>query len=122
MAVTQATGSYRQLIVSMVSLLKEQKVLQIRGILAFLMFAAFNIFWSALVIPLSAAPYFFSHTAIGAFGLAGAIGAIAAGSGFGAISATMMYAYAGWNGVCLLGASVSLLALLFWRATLNIAG
>lgn len=205
MAVTQATGSYRQLIVSMVSLLKEQKVLQIRGILAFLMFAVFNIFWSALVIPLSAAPYSFSHTAIGAFGLAGAIGAIAAsnagkqadrgygqrtsfialilliaawlpisfmgwslwaliagillldaggqslhvtsqsmifrtgseahsrltglymmfyaaGSGLGAISATMMYAYAGWNGVCLLGASVSLLALLFWRATLNIAG
>lgn len=122
MAVTQATGSYRQLIVSMVSLLKEQKVLQIRGILAFLMFAAFNIFWSALVIPLSAAPYSFSHTAIGAFGLAGAIGAIAAGSGLGAISATMMYAYAGWNGVCLLGAFVSLLVLLFWRATLNVAG
>ncbi len=46
----------------------------------------------------------------------------AAGSGLGAISATMMYAYAGWNGVCLLGASVSLLALLFWRATLTIAG
>lgn len=42
------------------------------------MFAAFNIFWSALVLPLSAPPYNLSHTAIGAFGLAGMAGALAA--------------------------------------------
>jgi hypothetical protein len=70
--------SYPQLIGSMLTLLRKEKVLQVRGILALLMFAAFNIFWSALVLPLSSPPYNFSHTAIGAFGLAGVVGALAA--------------------------------------------
>lgn len=55
-----------------------RKVPQVRGVLALLMFAAFNIFWSALVLPLSAPPYNFSHTVIGSFGLFGVIGALAA--------------------------------------------
>lgn len=197
---TQPKMRYLSLIVSMLTLLREEKVLQVRGMLALLMFAAFNIFWSALVLPLSAPPYGFSHTAIGAFGLVGAIGALAAvraghwadrgyaqrtsaaalaalllawwplslmawslgalmigivlldlggqalhvtnqsmifrarpeaqsrlvglymlfyalGSGLGAISTTATYAYAGWRGVCLLGAAVSLLALVFWWLT-----
>ncbi len=71
--------SYPRLIGSMLTLLRQEKVLQIRGVLALLMFASFNIFWSALVLPLSAPPFNFSHTAIGAFGLAGAVGALAAG-------------------------------------------
>lgn len=191
---------YLRLVGSMLALLRQEQVLQVRGMLALLMFAAFNIFWSALVLPLSAPPYGFSHTAIGAFGLAGAVGALAAaragrwadlgyaqrtsaaalvvlllswwplslmeqslwalvigivlldlggqalhvtnqslifrtrpeaqsrlvglymlfyavGSGLGAISTTATYAAAGWQGVCLLGAAVSLLALLFWWAT-----
>lgn len=194
------TLSYPRLLASMLTLLKEEKVLQIRGMLALLMFAAFNIFWSALVLPLSASPYNFSHTAIGAFGLVGVIGALAAsraghwadrglaqrtsamaltalllawwplsmmdvslwalaigivlldlggqalhvtnqslifrtrpeahsrlvglymlfyavGSGVGAIGTTITYAHFGWQGVCLLGASVSLLALVFWWVT-----
>ncbi|WP_161025292.1 MFS transporter [Pseudoduganella guangdongensis] len=192
--------SYPRLLASMAALLKEEKVLQVRGVLAMLMFAAFNIFWSALVFPLTAPPYGFSHTAIGAFGLAGAIGALAAmraghwadrgyadrtsafaliallaawwplslmerslgalvigiivldlggqalhvtnqsmifrtrpeahsrlvglymlfyavGSGLGAIGTTVTYAHAGWQGVCQLGAAVSLSALVFWWAT-----
>ncbi|MFZ5315009.1 MFS transporter [Enterobacter asburiae] len=195
-----ATMSYRRLIGSMLTLLRQEKMLQIRGVLALLMFASFNIFWSALVLPLSAPPFNFSHTAIGAFGLAGAVGALAAGragrwadrgyaqrtsaaalsilllawwplslmdrslgilligiilldlggqalhvtnqsmifrtrpeahsrlvglymlfyavgSGLGALGTTMTYACAGWPGVCLLGASVSLLALVFWWLT-----
>ena len=195
-----ATMSYPHLIGSMLTLLRQEKVLQIRGVLALLMFASFNIFWSALVLPLSAPPFNFSHTAIGAFGLSGAVGALAAGragrwadrgyaqrtsaaalsilllawwplslmdrslgilligiilldlggqalhvtnqsmifrtrpeahsrlvglymlfyavgSGLGALSSTMTYAFAGWPGVCLLGASVSLLALVFWWLT-----
>lgn len=195
-----ATMSYPRLIGSMLTLLRQEKVLQIRGVLALLMFASFNIFWSALVLPLSAPPFSFSHMAIGAFGLAGAVGALAAGragrwadrgyaqrisaaalvilllawwplslmdrslgilligiilldlggqalhvtsqsmifrtrpeahsrlvglymlfyavgSGLGALGTTMMYAFAGWPGVCLLGASVSLLALMFWWLT-----
>jgi predicted MFS family arabinose efflux permease len=43
-----------------------------------LMFGAFSVFWSALVLPLSAPPFSMSHTQIGAFGLVGAIGALAA--------------------------------------------
>ncbi|MBZ7490897.1 MFS transporter, partial [Klebsiella michiganensis] len=39
------------------------------------------------------------------------------GSGLGAVSTTAVYARGGWQGVCLLGASVSLLALLFWLIT-----
>ncbi|WP_083742034.1 MFS transporter [Bradyrhizobium mercantei] len=36
------------------------------------------------------------------------------GTGFGAISSTLAYATAGWLGVCVLGASISAVALLFW--------
>lgn len=50
---------YLQLLTSMFKLLRQEKVLQVRGVLALLMFAAFNIFWSALVLPLSAPPYSF---------------------------------------------------------------
>ncbi|BCU55030.1 MFS transporter [Enterobacter kobei] len=191
---------YLPLLASMLTLLREEKVLRVRGMLALLMFAAFNIFWSALVLPLSAPPFNFSHTAIGAFGLVGVVGALAAsragkwadqgharrtsamalvvlvlawwplsmmessllalvfgivlldlggqalhvtsqslifrlrpeahsrlvglymlfyavGSGLGAISTTLTWAAAGWAGVCLLGAAVSLLALGFWWIT-----
>ncbi|HCC8382997.1 MFS transporter [Acinetobacter baumannii] len=197
------TMRYPQLLSSMLKLLRQEKVLQVRGGLALLMFAAFNIFWSALVLPLSAPPYNFSHTVIGSFGLFGVIGALAAtragqwtdrgyaqrtslaallilllawwplslmtyslwalvigivlldlggqalhvtnqsmifrtrpeahsrlvglymlfyaiGSGLGAISTTATYAYAGWLGVCSLGACVSLLALLFWWRTMKL--
>jgi predicted MFS family arabinose efflux permease len=204
LAVAPVSLSYPRLLASMLTLLREERVLQIRGVLALLMFADFNIFWSALVLPLSAPPWNFSHTAIGAFGLAGAAGALiavragrwadrglgqrtsgialvclvvawgplgllesssayslialvagivlldlgglalnvtnqsmifrtrpqahgrlvglymlfyAVGSGLGAIGTTAMYAHAGWQGVCLLGAAVSLFALLFWAAT-----
>ncbi|MBD0902389.1 MFS transporter [Klebsiella grimontii] len=200
LAVASTRLSYPRLLASMLTLLRQEKVLQVRGVLALLMFAAFNIFWSALVLPLSAPPFGFSHTEIGALGLVGAIGALAAGragkwadrgygqrtsavalvmllvawwplslmawspaallagivlldlggqalhvtnqsmifrtrpeahsrlvglymlfyalgSGLGAVSTTAVYARAGWQGVCLLGASVSLLALLFWLMT-----
>lgn len=197
---------YGQLVASMARLLLRDRVLQVRGVLALLMFAAFSIFWSSLVLPLRAAPFGFSHTAIGLFGLVGAAGALAAtvagrwvdrgqaqraslwallalllawlplaglgwmpdvrwaiaalvlgivlldlggqalhvsnqglifarssdahsrvvavymlfyalGSGLGAISATSIYAHAGWWAVCALGAAVSAVALLFWWAT-----
>lgn len=194
--------SYGRLVASMATLIRDERVLRVRGVIALLMFAAFNIFWSALVLPLSAAPYHFSHTAIGAFGLVGVIGALAAGragrwadqghgerttvlaiilliaawlplaymgasmwwlalgivlldmggqaihvtnqslifrtrpdahsrlvgaymlfysagSGLGAMATTMTYARYGWNGVCALGAGVSLLALLFWAASVR---
>ncbi|USA45355.1 MFS transporter [Acinetobacter sp. C26M] len=200
---TLNTLGYPHLILSMLTLLYQNKLLQIRGILALLMFAVFNIFWSALALLLSSPPYQYSHTAIGAFGLVGVLGALmatkagqwadqgfaqrtsafalvvillswlaftqieysivaliigillldlggqalhvtnqsmilqtghdnqsrliglymlfyAAGSGLGAISTTMVYAKAGWYGVCLLGACGSLIAFLFWWRTRNL--
>ena len=75
---TQNTLAYPRLILSMLSLLYHNKILQIRGILALLMFAVFNIFWSALALLLSSPPYQYSHTAIGAFGLVGVLGALMA--------------------------------------------
>lgn len=193
---------YVVLLTSMFGLLREERTLQIRGAIALLMFMAFSIFWSALVLPLSAAPFHFSHTTVGAFGLVGAAGALAAaraghwadrgwaqrttgvslmlltlswlplaglhaslvwlvlgvllldlagqaihvtnqslifaaradapsrlvgaymlfyatGSGLGAVAATATYAAYGWMGVCLLGAGVSAIALVFWVATLR---
>lgn len=193
---------YAALLASMFRLLREERTLQIRGMIALLMFMAFSIFWSALVLPLSDAPFHFSHTSIGAFGLVGAAGALAAaragywadrgwaqrttcvalvllvaswlplaglhaslgwlvvgvllldlagqaihvtnqslifaartdapsrlvgaymlfyatGSGLGAVAATATYAAFGWTGVCVLGAGVSLAALVFWATTLR---
>ncbi|WP_187364401.1 MFS transporter [Massilia genomosp. 1] len=76
---TRPSLSYGALLLSMLALLRHERMLQIRGVIALLMFAAFSIFWSALVLPLSAPPFALSHSAIGAFGLVGVAGALAAG-------------------------------------------
>ena len=195
-------AGYARLVLSMFTLLREDPVLQIRGMLALFIFAVLGIFWSALVFLLIQAPYGFSHTTIGTFGLVGVVGALAAtragvwadkgmgqwttgislgllilawaalwlttysmvwlvvgvvildlgaqaihvtnqsmifnthpdahsrvvgcymlfyaiGSGFGALASTALYAAWGWTGVCLLGAGVSLTALVFWAVTLS---
>ncbi|PGB64860.1 MFS transporter [Bacillus wiedmannii] len=196
------TLSYRKLIYSAFLLFIEERLLRIRGILALLIFTSFSILWTSLVLPLSASPHNLSHTAIGAFGLAGVAGALAAtkagqladkglgqrttgiallllvlswlliksinhsllllvfgiilldlavqavhvtnqsmlftvrtevrsrliasymifysiGSATGAILSTNTYAKYGWDGVCILGVSVSACALLFWIITLR---
>ncbi|GKU77454.1 MFS transporter [Paenibacillus sp. L3-i20] len=41
------------------------------------------------------------------------------GSAVGSIASTQIYAHYGWHGVCLLGAAVSALALLFWAMTVR---
>lgn len=193
---------YLRLLESMFPLLAHDRVLQIRGTIGMLMFAAFSVFWSAMALPLSAPPFALPHTAIGAFGLAGAAGALAAaragywadrgkgewttgvawivlllswlpaaflssglwtlvigvllldlsgqaihvvnqsmifrtrpdahsrlvgcymlfyatGSGAGALASTHVYAWAGWTGVCVLGATITLAGLLFWAITLR---
>lgn len=192
--------SYLQLIRSMFTLFAQERTLRIRAALGMMIFTAFSILWTSLVLPLSAPPFSLSHTAIGAFGLAGVAGALAAaragrladrglgqkttgvalillliswlpisyvqhslialivgiilldlavqavhvtnqsmiltlrpearsrltagymifysiGSATGSIASTSIYVYFGWNGVSLLGAIVSALALLFWLLT-----
>jgi predicted MFS family arabinose efflux permease len=70
--------TYPALIRSLFRLFLTEPVLRIRGLLALLIFAAFSVLWTAMVLPLSAPPLSLSHTAIGLFGLAGVAGALAA--------------------------------------------
>ncbi|MHC8338477.1 MFS transporter [Pseudomonas sp. HLT2-19-2] len=42
------------------------------------------------------------------------------GSALGSIGSTAMYAWAGWLGVCLLGAGINAVALIYWWRTLSI--
>ncbi|MFF9349447.1 MFS transporter [Streptomyces sp. NPDC014734] len=69
---------YARLLRSTVTLFVEERLLRVRALLALLVFAAFSTLWSCVALPLSEPPLSLSHTAIGAFGLAGAAGALAA--------------------------------------------
>ncbi|MEJ8546262.1 MFS transporter [Brevibacillus borstelensis] len=196
----KAPMTYMQLLRSVFDLFAQERILRMRAALALLIFAAFSILWTSLVLPLGSPPLSLSHTAIGAFGFAGVSGALAAaragrladrgfgerttgialallivswlpisfteqsllalivgvitldlavqavhvtnqtmifavrpdarsrltagymvfysvGSATGSIASTSTYAYAGWSGVCLLGAAVSATALLLWAFT-----
>lgn len=194
--------SYGRLIASLVTLIVEEPVLLIRGIIAMLIFANITTLLAPLVLPLSAPPFSLSHTQIGLFGLAGVAGALGAtragrwtdrghgqrttgvalglmllswlliaqlnhsllwviagvliidfglqavhvtnqamiyrvrpeaqsrltaaymvfysiGSAVGSSLSTIVYAHAGWVGVCAQGAAISLITFMFWLATLK---
>lgn len=70
--------SYKNIIYSLLEQLCTNRILQIRGVLAFWGFMNLNLFWNALVFPLSVSPFQYSHSTIGAFGLIGAVGAMVA--------------------------------------------
>lgn len=74
----ESSDSYIATLRSIPILFLREPILLVRGILALLIFAAFSTLWTALVLPLSAAPFSYSHTQIGLFGLVGMAGAIAA--------------------------------------------
>ncbi|MDT7683462.1 MAG: hypothetical protein QOG57_3772 [Pseudonocardiales bacterium] len=192
--------SYFRLLASMAEMFRTERTFRNRALLALLVFGAFSTLWSCLALPLSAPPLSLSHSAIGAFGLIGVAGALAAvpagrlndrglsrwttggalvvlcvswapialarqslwalaigvvlldlavqavhvtsqsliyevrpaagsrliggymifysiGSGTGAIASTATFAVAGWAGVSVQGASLSLCALLWWAYT-----
>ncbi|MEU6412527.1 MFS transporter [Microbispora sp. NPDC046933] len=69
---------YRDLLRSTITLFVREPLLRARGVLALLVFASFSTLWSCVALPLSAPPLSLTHAAIGAFGLAGAAGAMAA--------------------------------------------
>lgn len=71
-------SGYRALIVAQFRLYRNDRLLRQRGLFGVLIFAAFSVLWSAMVMPLSAAPLALSHTEIGLFGLAGVAGTLAA--------------------------------------------
>ena len=72
---TQRTA-YPLLLLSVLRLFRTEPQLRKRGILALLIFAAFSMLWSSMVLPLTALSL--SHTQTGMFGLAGLAGALAA--------------------------------------------
>nr|WP_148052913.1 MFS transporter [Atlantibacter hermannii] len=80
-ATTTATArmSYLSLLLSVFRLFITEPQLRKRGILALLIFAAFSMLWTSMVMPLSAMSL--SHTQTGMFGLAGVAGALAASRG-----------------------------------------
>lgn len=69
---------YRQLLRSTITLFATERLLRLRALFGLLIFAAFSTLWSSIALPLSEAPYFLSHSAIGALGLIGVVGALAA--------------------------------------------
>ncbi|MDD2065598.1 MFS transporter [Pseudomonas sp. P1B16] len=71
-------SSYLALIGSLFALFRQDPLLRQRGLYGLLIFAAFSVLWSAMVLPLSASPLALNHTQIGLFGLAGVAGALAA--------------------------------------------
>lgn len=69
---------YPALIGSVFRLFVEEPVLRLRSLLGLLAFSLYALFWTPLAFLLSNAPYHYSDAVIGLFGLAGAIGALAA--------------------------------------------
>ncbi|MFI0733608.1 MFS transporter [Streptomyces sp. NPDC021225] len=69
---------YGQLLRSTITLFARERLLRLRALFGLLIFAAFSTLWSSVALPLSEAPYFLPHSAIGALGLIGVTGALAA--------------------------------------------
>ncbi|GAU69312.1 putative major facilitator superfamily transporter [Streptomyces sp. NBRC 110611] len=72
------TLRYGQLLRSTITLFARERLLRLRALFGLLVFAAFSTLWSSVALPLSEAPYLLSHSAIGALGLIGVAGALAA--------------------------------------------
>nr|WP_042158830.1 MFS transporter [Streptomyces lydicamycinicus] len=72
------TLRYGQLLRSTITLFARERLLRLRALFGLLIFAAFSTLWSSVALPLSEAPYFLPHSAIGALGLIGVAGALAA--------------------------------------------
>ncbi|MEG9502091.1 MAG: MFS transporter, partial [Methylorubrum extorquens] len=111
-------GSYAAALRSIPTLFLHDPILLVRGILALLVFAAFSAFWTAMVLPLSAAPFAYSHTQIGLFGLLGLAGAFAAtaagrladrGLGQWTTGLALVVLVGSWGPIALLAQSIPLL-------------
>ena len=71
-------GNYKELMTSLISLIKEEPILRIASLRGALCFAGFAGFWSTLVFLLRQPPFNAGSEVAGAFGLVGAFGALAA--------------------------------------------
>lgn len=70
--------SYRRLITSVFTLTARERVFRVRSLITLFMFAGFGALWGSMALPLSAAPWHFSTSVVGLFGLVGAAGAFGA--------------------------------------------
>lgn len=70
--------SYPKLLASIFSLFKQEPLFLWRSILGCFVFACFTLMWTPLAFLLAAPPYQYNDASIGLFGIAGAVGALAA--------------------------------------------
>ncbi|HEY0335177.1 MAG TPA: MFS transporter [Stenotrophomonas sp.] len=96
--------SYPRLIVSVVTLLRDEPVLRSRAVLGGLIFAGFSVFWTTLAFLLAGPAYGYGTSVIGLFGLIGAAGALAANLS-GKLSDRGQDGLATWGGLAMLLAS-----------------
>ncbi|HEY6524867.1 MAG TPA: MFS transporter [Solirubrobacteraceae bacterium] len=119
--------SYRELLRSVASLVREEPILRQRMMVGALTFGCFSILWTSVAFLLSGAPYHYGNGVIGLFGLVGVVGALAA-SGAGrladrghngrATTVSIVIMLASW-GVMALGRS-SVVALIAGIAVLDL--
>jgi predicted MFS family arabinose efflux permease len=119
---------YRQLLSSVISLMREQPVLRQRMALGAVGFGCFSALWTSLAFLLSASPYHYGDVVIGLFGLAGVAGALVApvagrladhGKGPVATTAALLILLASW-GLLAAGKS-SVVALIIGLVVLDMA-
>lgn len=77
-SVSDSSMSYKELLKSLVGLLKSQPILMEASLIGAMMFGTFSIFWTALSFLLKSPAYNLGAKAAGMFGLAGIVGALAA--------------------------------------------
>lgn len=106
---------YRSLLRSVLDLVREEPLLRQRMVLGAAGMGCFSVLWTSIAFLLSGAPYHYSNTVIGLFGLAGLAGALIApvtgrladrGHGKLATSATIVVLLASWGLLALGGHSI----------------
>lgn len=107
-------ASYKEIIGSLLPLIKQEPVLRETLILGSTAFAAFNIFWVPLTLLLNGEPYYFASGMTGTFGFIGMAGTLAAGF-VGKLSNSAGVRY--WNMIAIIMMLVSFVLLgLGWRS------
>jgi len=96
--------SYAALIRSVATLFREEPVLRVRALVGSAVFGAFSVLWTSMGFLLAGPPYRMAPGAIGLFGLAGAVGVLAA-SGAGRMADKGQGDRTTWAGLALLLAS-----------------
>ncbi|MDR3595534.1 MFS transporter [Clostridium sp.] len=77
-SVPDSSMSYKELLKSLIGLLKNQPILLESSLIGAMMFGTFSIFWTSLSFLLKSPAYNLGAQAAGMFGLAGIVGALAA--------------------------------------------